>query len=115
VRVKASKSAGRFDVSDDGRGLENWAGVTLPAQVANHVGLTGGLRGALSGVRSWRDHDPGGGDPRSSGDAGRRRRLRVRSRGARFRAALASTPGRLRPRSPRRNAPWRRSPMMISR
>jgi hypothetical protein len=39
--------------------LENRAGVALPAQVANHVGLTGGLRRALSGVRSWRDHDPG--------------------------------------------------------
>jgi hypothetical protein len=59
VRVKASKSAGRFDVTDDGRGLENRAGMTLPAQVANHVGLTGGLRRALWGVRSWRDHDPG--------------------------------------------------------
>ena len=57
--MKASKSAGRFDVTDDGRGLENRAGMTLPAQVANHVGLTGGLRQALSRVRSWRDHDPG--------------------------------------------------------
>jgi hypothetical protein len=34
-------------------------GVALPAQVANHVGSTGGLRRALSRVRSWRDHDPG--------------------------------------------------------
>jgi hypothetical protein len=33
--------------------------MTLPVQVANHVGLTSGLRRALSGVRSWRDYDPG--------------------------------------------------------
>jgi hypothetical protein len=49
--VKASSTAGRFDVTDDGQGLENRAGMALPAQVANHVGLTGGLRRALSRVR----------------------------------------------------------------
>ena len=59
MRVKGSKSAGRFDVTDDGRGIGNHAGLSLPAQVANHVGLTDRLREAISGVRSWREHDPG--------------------------------------------------------
>ncbi len=40
-------------------GIEGRAGLSLPAQVANHVGLTRVLSGALSSVRSWREHDPG--------------------------------------------------------
>jgi hypothetical protein len=59
VRVKASRTAGRFDVTGDGRGIEARAGLSLPAQVANHTGLTDALRQALGGVRSWRDHHPG--------------------------------------------------------
>ena len=59
VRVKASESAGGFDVTGDGAGLEGRAGLSLPAQLANQVGLTRALRQAVSGVRSWRDHHPG--------------------------------------------------------
>ena len=59
MRVKANRTAGRFDVTDDGSGVEGRAGLSLPAQVANHVGLTRALSEALSGVRSWREHDPG--------------------------------------------------------
>lgn len=59
MRVKASRTAGRFEVTDDAQGIEPRAGMSLPAQVANHTGLTAALSQALGGVRSWRDHDPG--------------------------------------------------------
>ncbi len=44
MRVKATKSAGGFDVTGDGAGLEGRAGLSLPAQLANQIGLTGALR-----------------------------------------------------------------------
>lgn len=59
MRVKASRTAGQFDVTDEGQGIEARAGVSLAAQVANWTGLADALCDALGGVRSWRDHPPG--------------------------------------------------------
>ena len=39
MRVNGNATAGRFDVTGDGQGLERRAGVSLPAQVVNHTGL----------------------------------------------------------------------------
>jgi hypothetical protein len=57
--VKRSKRAGGFVVSGDGRGIEGRAGLALPVEVADRIGLTGALSQALRGVRWWREHDPG--------------------------------------------------------
>ena len=88
--------------------------MALPAQVATDVGLTGGVRRALSGVRSWRDHDPGvvardvAGMLVDGGDC-------VSDLTPRSRTALAGTPGRSQHRSRGPGAPWRRSPPPTSR
>lgn len=48
------------DVAADGEGLVSHAGAALLAEVADRVGLTGELSGALAGVRERRGrHDPG--------------------------------------------------------
>jgi hypothetical protein len=57
--VQRSRRAGGFAVSGDGRGIEGRAGLALPVEVADRIGLTDALCEALGGVRSWRDHDPG--------------------------------------------------------
>ncbi|MGH8901321.1 MAG: IS1380 family transposase [Egibacteraceae bacterium] len=43
----------------DGRGMTGRAGLGLLARTANRIGLTKALSDAVSGCRSWRDHDPG--------------------------------------------------------
>lgn len=59
MKVKRSSTPGRFVVSVDGRGLESHSGAGLLRLAANRFGLTGSLRRALDGVRSWDSHPPG--------------------------------------------------------
>jgi DDE family transposase len=59
LRVKRSSRAGRFIVTRDGRGVESHTGAGLLRLAANRFGLTGALRRALDGVRSWDTHAPG--------------------------------------------------------
>jgi hypothetical protein len=57
--VQRSSGDGRFVVSTDGRGLESHSGAGLLRLAADRFGLTGALRRALDGVRSWDTHAPG--------------------------------------------------------
>ena len=58
--VKASGTIERLQVVADAEGLTSRAGTALLAGVADRVGLTAGLSGALVGVRERRSrHDPG--------------------------------------------------------
>jgi hypothetical protein len=58
--VQAVSALGRLQVVADGAGLTSRAGTALVAGVADRVGLTAGLSGALAGVRERRSrHDPG--------------------------------------------------------
>jgi hypothetical protein len=59
VRVKRSSNGDRFIVTTNGRGLESHAGGGLLRLAADRFGLTGELRRALDGVRSWDTHAPG--------------------------------------------------------
>jgi len=56
--VHASGIARPFEVSADGRGMTGRAGLSLVAQLADRVGLTGQLRRTIGGCRGWREHDP---------------------------------------------------------
>ncbi|MGH8932012.1 MAG: hypothetical protein ACRDZO_15670, partial [Egibacteraceae bacterium] len=57
--VNTTKTARPFEVTADGRGMTGRAGLSLVAQLADRVGLTGHLRRTIGGCRSWRVHDPG--------------------------------------------------------
>ncbi|MGH3093535.1 MAG: IS1380 family transposase [Gaiellaceae bacterium] len=58
--VKAISSLERLQVVADADGLTSRAGTALVAGLADRVGLTAGLQGALAGVRERRSrHDPG--------------------------------------------------------
>jgi len=58
--VKAISSFERLQVVADAEGLTSRAGTALVAAVADRVGLTAGLQGALAGLRERRSrHDPG--------------------------------------------------------
>ena len=58
--VKAISSIERLQVVADAEGLTSRAGTALVAGVADRVGLTAGLSGALEGLRERRSrHDPG--------------------------------------------------------
>ena len=58
--VKAGSAIERLQVVADAEGLTSRAGTALVAGVADRVGLTAGLSGALAGVRERRSrHDPG--------------------------------------------------------
>jgi len=59
LRVNDNSTRGRFDVTADGRGMTGRAGTGLLAEVADTIGLTGGLERAVNGCRSWLDHPPG--------------------------------------------------------
>jgi hypothetical protein len=60
VKVMGRWSVKTVDVVADGTGLSSRAGTALLALVADRVGLTGGLRHALSGTRQRRcGHEPG--------------------------------------------------------
>ncbi len=71
--VQRNRRRGGFQVNGDGRGIESRAGLALPVEVADWIGLTDALSTALREVRSWRDHDPRCGRAGSGGDADRRR------------------------------------------
>ena len=58
--VKPEARVGTVEVSADGEGLVSHAGVALLVELADRVGLTGALSGALAGTRERRSaHDPG--------------------------------------------------------
>jgi hypothetical protein len=60
--LKVTHDGRRFtvEVRSDGGGVVSHAGAGLLAEAADRVGLTGGLSGALAGVRQRRSrHDPG--------------------------------------------------------
>ena len=60
MKVMGRWSVKTVDVRADGTGLSSRAGSVLLALVADRVGLTGGLCGALEGTRERRSaHDPG--------------------------------------------------------
>ena len=60
MKVMGRWSVKTVDVRADGTGLSSRAGSALLALVADRVGLTGGLCGALEGTRERRSaHDPG--------------------------------------------------------
>lgn len=54
-----SSNGQRLVVTCDGRGLEGRAGVGLLRRAADRFGLTGALRSAVDGVRSYETHAPG--------------------------------------------------------
>ncbi len=57
--VHASRIARPFEVSADGRGMTGRAGLSLVAQLADRVGLTGpSALTSNGGCRGWREHDP---------------------------------------------------------
>ena len=59
--VKPEARFGTVEVTADGEGLVSRAGAGLLVELADRVGLTGGLSGALAGTRERRSaHDPGG-------------------------------------------------------
>ena len=90
MRVKRDGRSFTVDVTADGAGLVSHAGAALLAEVADRVGLTRALSRALAGLRERRAPARSGpGDPRSGGDARRRRRLPVGpARGARSAAVV---------------------------
>ena len=58
--VKPAARLGTVEVTADGEGLVSHAGVALLVELADRVGLTGALSGALAGTRERRSaHDPG--------------------------------------------------------
>ena len=58
--VKRTTCQRTIEVSADGEGLVSHAGVGLLVELADRVGLTGALSGALAGSRERRSaHDPG--------------------------------------------------------
>ncbi len=58
--VKRTARLETVEVTADGEGLVSHAGVALLVELADRVGLTGGLSGALAGTRERRSaHDPG--------------------------------------------------------
>ena len=58
--VKPEARLGTVEVTADGEGLVSHAGVALLVELADRVGLTGALSGALAGTRERRSaHDPG--------------------------------------------------------
>jgi Transposase DDE domain group 1 len=58
--VKPSARLGTVEVTADGEGLVSHAGVALLVELADRVGLTDALSGALAGTRERRSaHDPG--------------------------------------------------------
>ena len=60
MRVTRGERSFSVGVAPDGEGLVSHAGAALLAEVADRVGLTWELRGALEGVRERRGrHDPG--------------------------------------------------------
>lgn len=59
MRVQRSSRGDRFVVTCDGRGVESHTGAGLLRLAADRLGLTGALRRALDGVRSWDTHPPG--------------------------------------------------------
>jgi hypothetical protein len=60
LRVTRGQRSFTVDVAPDGEGLVSHAGAALLAEVADRVGLTRELSGALAGVRERRGrHDPG--------------------------------------------------------
>jgi Transposase DDE domain group 1 len=60
LRVKPTAQLGTVEVTADGEGLVSHAGVALLAVLADRVGLTAALSGALSATRERRSrHDPG--------------------------------------------------------
>jgi Transposase DDE domain group 1 len=60
LKVKPTRRLETVDVTADGEGLVSRAGVALLAELADRVGLTAALSGALAGTRERRSrHDPG--------------------------------------------------------
>ena len=60
MKVMGRSTIGTVDVRADGIGLASRAGTALLALVAQRIGLTDGLSGALEGTRARRaGHDPG--------------------------------------------------------
>ncbi len=60
MKVMGRSTIGTVDVRADGIGLSSRAGTALLAVVAQRIGLTDGLSGALAGTRERRSgHDPG--------------------------------------------------------
>ena len=60
MKVMGRSTIGTVDVRADGIGLSSRAGTALLALVAQRIGLTDGLSGALAGTRERRSgHDPG--------------------------------------------------------
>jgi hypothetical protein len=58
--VKPEARLGTVEVTADGEGLVSHAGAALLVELADRVGLTGALSGALAGTRERRSaHDPG--------------------------------------------------------
>jgi hypothetical protein len=58
--VKRKAAVGTVEVTADGEGLVSHAGSVLVVELADRVGLTGGLSGALASTRQRRSaHDPG--------------------------------------------------------
>ena len=58
--VKPAARLGTVEVTADGEGLVSHAGVALLVELADRVGLTAALSGALAGTRERRSaHDPG--------------------------------------------------------
>jgi hypothetical protein len=58
--VKPEARLGTVEVTADGEGLVSHAGVALLVELADTVGLTAALSGALVGTRERRSaHDPG--------------------------------------------------------
>jgi len=60
LKVKATRARPKIEVTADGRGIVSHAGLRLPAEVADSLGLTEALSDAMAPTRQRRSgHDPG--------------------------------------------------------
>jgi Transposase DDE domain group 1 len=60
LKVKATRARPKIEVTADGRGIVSHAGLRLPAEVADSLGLTEALGNATAATRQRRSgHDPG--------------------------------------------------------